>query len=466
MAGEDAARRAATVAAGRALRRRRHRGRAAHARGGAAAGARHPAGSRRAARAARRSRRRGPRRRADRRALGRLALGRGQLALGDLVAAGDSLDRAWAAGNHAPEVAAALAAVWERRWERDKDEASREGSAERDQQSEQSTRARVAEWLKLARGTAALDGELLEAKLDYVEDRAAAARDRAKQAYARDPLLYEALLLEGRASSKLGHKAAGRGKLAEARAQYADAERALVAAAGIARSDPDTQFQLCRLYDRILKLPSSGATPRDEVAIVACRQAALVDPSSDAAQGKLAIALNRVAEQRREGAGELLAQAQAAAERAVALAPRFANHYRVLANTHRLRREYDAALATVERGLHADPDARSAQKLLITAAQIEMARARDLLAQHRPADAAVAASFAAIERARGYADDFRVQLALTQARVLAAVADPQHAARLVGAARAELAKTLQATGEETPALRALAAELTALSAAR
>jgi serine/threonine-protein kinase len=391
---------------------------------------------------------------------GHFALGRGFLALRDLANARAELERAWAAGYRRPEVAGALGNVWERLWERDRDEASREGAHESDHKSERDTRARTADWLKQARGAPLGDDELLEAKIDYVEDRTEAARDRAHAAFERDPLSYEALLLEGRASSKLGHRRADKGDLAGARAHYARAEEALVRASRIARSDPETQFQLCRLYDRLLEVP--GHTVSDGVAVEACRHAALVDPESDAAQGKLAIALNRVAEHAADPA--LLDESQKAAERALALAPRFANHYRVLANTLRLRRDYDGAGAVIERGLRADPDPKSAEKLLLTLVQIEVARGRDNLSHQKPADPAVTAADAAIARARPYAgeNDYRLLVAESSVRVLAvAAASFAHRplAHLIGPAREEIARTLALTREDTPLLRALSAEL-------
>jgi serine/threonine-protein kinase len=404
---------------------------------------------------------------------GHHALGRGLLALGEVEAARAELERAWKSGEKRPEVAAALGSAWERRWERDRDEASREGADADDKKSERDTRARTAEWLKLARGAAHLDAELLEAKIDYVEDRMTEARDRAHAAFQRDPLLYEALLLEGRADSKLGHKLAGKGQLAEARRHYDEANRSLTEASRIARSDPDAQYQLCRLYDRMLELaPAESGGLGDDAAIVACRRAALVDPASDAAQGKLAIAINRWAEQpQARDVAALLDESQQAAERACGLAPRFVNHYRVLANTFRLRHHYDAAEATIARGLAADPDAKSAEKLLLTRAQVEIARGRDQLSHHQPAAAAVAAARAAIveARAHGAGDDYRVLTAEAGVDVLAvAVTAADHAelAPAIAAARAHLARLLAVTHDETPLTRALAAELDGYSSSR
>jgi eukaryotic-like serine/threonine-protein kinase len=393
---------------------------------------------------------------------GHYAMGRGLLALGDLAQARGELERAWAAGYRRPEVAGALGGVWERLWEGDRDKASREGANQGDRESEKATRARAAEWLKQARGSTLLDVDLLEAKIDYVEDRLTPARERAHAAYVRDPLLYEALLLEGRVSSKLGHKLAGKGDLAGARERYREAETALGQAARIARSDPEAQYQLCRLYDRVLEIEPDKS---DNLAVEACRRAATVDPESDAAQGKLAIALNRLAE--RPGAKEtaaLLDESQKAAERAVATAPRFANHYRVLANTQRLRGEYDAAVATIERGLHADPDAKTAEKLLLTQAQIEIARGRDLLSRHQNADQAVAAALAAVDRARAKTKegDYRILVASSGVKVLAVAAAAfarRPLAPLIVEARAEIARTRALTREDTPLLTALTTEL-------
>jgi tetratricopeptide (TPR) repeat protein len=196
--------------------------------------------------------------------------------------------------------------------------------------------------------------------------------------------------------------------------------------------------------------------------VVACRRAALVDPGSDAAQGKLAIALNRVVEH--GTASHLLDESLEAAKQAVALAPRFANHYRVLANTLRLRGDYDGAAAVIERGLRADPDAKSAEKLLLTLAQIEVAKGRDNLSHHETADGAVSAAQAAIDRARGYAGDgdYRVLVAESSVRVLAVAAGAfahRPLGPLVTAARAEIARTLAITREDTPLLRALSSEM-------
>jgi serine/threonine-protein kinase len=393
----------------------------------------------------------------------RYALGRGHLALGELAAARSELERAWKLQYRPAETAAALGTVWERLWERDRDESSREGARESSKQAERETRERVAGWLRLARGAPQVDSGLLEARIDYFQERIPQARDEAHAVFDRDPQQWEALLLEGRASSKLGHRLAGDGALAEARAHYARAETALTLAATIARSDPDVQYELCRLYDRILEVQAG----RDQVAVEACRRAALVDPSSEAAQGKLAIALNRLVEKvHPPDAAALLDEAQRAAERAVAQAPRFANHYRVLANSLRLRGDFDGACAVIERGLRADPDSKSAEKLLLTEAQIEVARGHALLSRHEDAEGAVKAAQAAIDRARAHAraDDFRIQVATTGVRVLAAAAaPPAQRASAIAAARADLARTLAVTREETPALRELAAELEALS---
>ena len=400
---------------------------------------------------------------------GAYALGCGWLALGDIDRARAELDRAWAAGQRSAEVALALGEAWERAWERQKDEATRESADARDHADEQLSRGRAAEWLKRARGTTRIDAALLEAKIDYVEDRTDQARREAEVAFTRDPQLFEARLLDGRASSKLGHKLADRGQLAAARAEYARAETVLGDAAQIARSDPETQFQLCRLYDRILELPPiEGAQPRDEVAVVACRRAVHVDPSSDSAQGKLAIALNRVAEldlAAGRDAAALLVESRAAAERAVALQPRFINHYRVLANSLRLVRDYAGARAVIARGLAADPDPKSRQKLLVTDAQIEIARGRELLAHHADAGGAPVAALASLDRARALADDFRVRQTTAAALVLAVAAAEGDRGALIKEARRAIADTLALTHEETPALRALSAELDGLTRA-
>jgi tetratricopeptide (TPR) repeat protein len=292
------------------------------------------------------------------------------------------------------------------------------------------------------------------------------ARREAQAAFAHDPLLFEARLLEGRASSKLGHKLAGHGDLAGARAEYAQAETVLLAAGEIARSDPETRFQLCRLYDRILELPPlPGAPPRDDVAVAACRRAVAVDPDSPAALSKLAIAINRRAGLEQEAgrdAAALLDESRRMAERAVALQPRFINHYRVLANTLRLQGDFDGAVAVIARGLQANPDATSALKLEVTRAQIEMERGRLMLARGESADAPVAAALAAVERARSYGDDYRVALVDAGARTLAAMAAAaahRDTSAPVAAARAAIARTLALTREETPALRALSSEL-------
>ncbi len=403
---------------------------------------------------------------------GDYALARGHFALGELDSARDELERAWAAGQRSPEVAYALGEAWERLWERDRDEASREAADEHDHARERDARALAGQWLARARSASNVDGALLEATIDYVNDRLPQARAEAQQAFAHDPLLFEARRLEGSASSQLGHKLAGKGDLVHARAEYARAETVLLAAAEIARSDFDARFQLCRLYDRILELPPlPGAPRRDDVAIDACRAAVRVDPTSDAALSKLAIALNRraeLAETAGQDARALLAESRPLAERAVALRPRFINHYRLLANTLRLQGDFDGAIAVIQRGLGSNPDAKSALKLEVTAAAIETQRGREQLAHGQPADAAVAAALAAVARARAYGDGYRAALADAGARTLAAaaaVAAHRDPTRDIAAAQAAVAKTLALTHERTPMLTAYSDELERLSAA-
>jgi serine/threonine-protein kinase len=407
---------------------------------------------------------------------GAYALGRGYLAVGAPESARAELERAWAAGTRSPDVAYALGATWERLWENDHDEAAREAADERDRQREREARRHAGEWLAQAGNASVISAELLEAKVAYVADKLPEARKQAQAAFAHDPLLFEARLLEGRVSSKLGHKLAGKGDLAAARLEYGRAETVLLEAAQIARSDPETMFQLCRLYDRMLELPRPpGSAPSpagDERAIAACRRAVHVDPASDAARGKLAIALERRAELALDDgheAGALLDEARLMAERAIALQPRFINHYRVLANTLRLGGDFDGAIAVVKRGLDANPDPTSALKLELTAARIETQRGRDRLAHRQAADEAVAAALAAVARARVYQDDYRVALVDAGARTLAAaaaVAEQRDATALIAAARAAVARTLALTHEETPALKTFAAELDGMAAPR
>jgi serine/threonine-protein kinase len=401
---------------------------------------------------------------------GHYALGRGYLVLGELERARGQLEHAWSVGMRSPNVAYALGAAWEQLWESDRDEAGRAAADERDRVREREARHRAGEWLAQARTASLVDAALLEAKVDYVADRLANAQREAQAAFLHDPLLYEARLLEGRVSSKLGHKLADKGELAAARVEYARAETVLLAAADIARSDPETHFQLCRLYDRMLELPPlPGSLLRDDVAIVACRQAVHVDPQSGAAVGKLAIALERrasVAILRGQDARAFVDEGRAMAERALVLQPRFINHYRVLANVLRLDGDFEGALATIARGLAANPDPASAEKLEVTAAQVEIDRGRARLAHGEAADVAVAAALARVARARTLGDDYRVALVDAGARTLAAVAaavahrDP---APLAATARAAIAHALALTHEETPLLAAYAAELDRLS---
>jgi tetratricopeptide (TPR) repeat protein len=315
-----------------------------------------------------------------------------------------------------------------------------------------------------------IDAALLNAKIDYIAGKMPEARNAAREAFSRNPLLFEARLLEGRASSKIGHKLAGQGDLAGARKEYDAAEEVLIEAVQIARSDPETQFQLCRLYDRMLELPAgAGDPPSDDAAIVACRRAVRVDSENANAAAKLAIALNRRAE-REQALGHditaLLAESRPLVLRAIAAQPRFVNHYRLLANTYRLAGDFDAAATAVRNGLAANPDPASAQKLELTLARSENDRGRAALAHHESAGAALTAGLAAIDRARAYGDNYRVVTMEASLRTLAAadaVAAHHDARALIKTARETIAKTVALSKEVTPSVAALTRELDSIA---
>jgi predicted Ser/Thr protein kinase len=279
------------------------------------------------------------------RAPGDAAIGRGYLALGDEAAARTHLERAWRDGYREPEVAYALGLTVVHAYQEAlararlaRDDAERRLALDA---ANRRLRQPALAYLRSSRSDKLVASEYLEGLLAYLEGNTAVALQRSRQAIARLPWLYEALVLEAqawRADADQARDEAGRS------AALARAAAALQLAARLGESDPRTYLGLCETEIERLQTAIYGSGEG-----VAAAGARATDACGAAlrAESQNAPALARATEALTLQAGfELdhgvdpeprLRTAEAAARQAIRLRGEQAEPYRALAGVFSLR---------------------------------------------------------------------------------------------------------------------------------
>jgi eukaryotic-like serine/threonine-protein kinase len=179
----------------------------------------------------------------------RYALGVGLLEIGEPARAVQNLRAAWEGGLRSVEVAAALAEAAADRWAFEQAAAVLGPVASRVELPD----ALRAELVGVLRAGAVEVPELAAARAAWLEERYDAAIEASRAAYAREPWLYEALLLAGDAAVS---RAVAEERDRDGGVLWQEAEDAFRGAVVQARSDPAALERLCGL--RLRRLAASG----------------------------------------------------------------------------------------------------------------------------------------------------------------------------------------------------------------
>lgn len=273
---------------------------------------------------------------------GHTALGRGYLALHEDQKAREHLEKAWSGGFRSAQTAYALGLALGRLYDAGLAEARRVSDSEvrsrRLRELETTLRDPALAYLRSGASTVSLTPEYVAGLIALYEGRWAEAIEKARAAFARVPWLYEAKALEAQAHLLDGDSLTARGSYPQAEAAFAVADRAVVEAALIARSDPDVLLQRCVLAGRVIYLKTwylANAADADfEGAIAACRATLVADPDNAAAMMQLAVASSSWAEARHARGESPEAQIDAsiaAAQNALRVRPGWANAHEEIA---------------------------------------------------------------------------------------------------------------------------------------
>jgi eukaryotic-like serine/threonine-protein kinase len=284
---------------------------------------------------------------------GHYALGRAYLALHQDKAARESLARAWSAGGHGPEVAAALGQAFGALYEQEMGLASR--GSER-QEAARTYGRRALAYLKKASEAETARSPYLAALIAYFENRYPEALVKARQAAAQDPSFFAATSLEARVHAAEARQATDSGRYDEAIRLYdraGDIYRVL-----LVRMPSDAMLYAgdCqRRTGRIEAVLAGGSLPEDQVreALATCERALAVD--SELGQALVSEAdIYGLRGHERSGLGvdprTDLEHAAALSRRAIALDPKNALAYSRLSIALR-------GLADWELGRGGDPEA-------------------------------------------------------------------------------------------------------------
>ena len=218
---------------------------------------------------------------------GRSALGRGALALHDLGAARLHLEKAWAAGHRAPEVALALGQVLGQQYRDAIDEVesteSQGARKERRAAAERDLRDPALGWLRIGRGAAAGSPREVEAQIATYESRYQDAIGAAQAAQREAPAVYESARLEGDIYTRMAGEGREHGDIDAAIGFAARAAEPYRRATEIGRSDEVSHLGECHRQVMLLTLHADKGQPIEEDAagaIAACDRALAVNPDS------------------------------------------------------------------------------------------------------------------------------------------------------------------------------------------
>jgi serine/threonine-protein kinase len=232
------------------------------------------------------------------------ALGRGHLALREWDAARADLEAAFTAGQRSPEVryglGQAMGALYQTALveaERVADKAARE---QRRKEIERTLRDPALDHLRAAKSVETESPEYAEGLIALYEGHFDDALVKAREALAKNPLLYEAERLAGDAHQLQGHDEQRRGQWDAARKAYEQALAAYEEAAHVGRSDPSIFEGACATWVQVLVVASTRHEEVEEImrrTLASCEQALAADPESELAIEREAYAYARRAEQ-------------------------------------------------------------------------------------------------------------------------------------------------------------------------
>lgn len=214
-----------------------------------------------------------------------LALGQGYLALGEPQPAADILDRAWSRDDRTPDVAYARGLALGALYRRELDGVRRLTSETAQQRARADLERRLLEptlaMLDAAQGSVDSTPAYLAAQIAYFEERPDAAVEHAEAAFARQPWLYEAIELAGRAAMDQGLEHQHDGDMNAARAAYEASGAALARALEVGRSDPLVHEAECERLRRLIVLELMTDSPHEDLyqsATSSCRRGLRADP--------------------------------------------------------------------------------------------------------------------------------------------------------------------------------------------
>jgi serine/threonine-protein kinase len=275
------------------------------------------------------------------------ALGHGYLALHQVETARRYLERAWQAGEHGPEVAAALGRALGVLYEKALADATQPKSGRKAarEEAERTYRRPAVSYLREAPRDARRSPYLagLTAFYDGRYDEALA---QAREAYRQTPWFYEAGQLEADVHRLRGEEAFDEGRREEALRFYdlaGEVYARLLAAvpsdASLYAADCDRRARRLRVERAVGEEAAANAAAEEEAALATCGRALEVDPElTDALVSQAAILWERADDQGKHGIDPrpALAGSIGLAGRAIALAPGDAGAHKNLALALRL----------------------------------------------------------------------------------------------------------------------------------
>ncbi len=299
-------------------------------------------------------------------------LGKGYLALHQVESARESLECAWKAGEHGPEVAAALGRAFGFLYEKalvDTTQPNNGRQAIRED-AERNYRRPALSYLKEA--TDAQRSPYLAGLIAFYEGRYDEAVTQAREAYRQTPWFYEAAQLEAEVYWAQAETAVDAGRREEAlhffdRAGEAYSRLLLAVPSDAALYAADCSRQQRRVeVERALR--AVNIQDQEDKALETCGKALEVDPElGDALVSQAAIYWVRGDQQSRRGIDPLLALGQsiALAEKAISLDPRDAAAHKNLAVALRLQGYWEMAHG-------ADPAAALARSVAAAQRAVEL----------------------------------------------------------------------------------------------
>jgi hypothetical protein len=310
-------------------------------------------------------------------ASGHYALGRGHLALREYQKAREELEQAWGAGSQTPEVANALGTALGALYRQAIEEAQRiENKALRDARTAEIDRALRDPALTYARASGEPGAPMpayVEGLIALYEKRYHDAAQKAREAFAGTPSLYEAKLLEADAGTLVADQQYSAGEYADSLAGHQRARDAYRAASDIARSDAAVYAGECKCGLGMLQVKTKQGLPSQETfdtALDACGKALQADPEhAETHATRSAILWRRAEDDSLSGKDRqsLFARAIESAAEAIKWAPDSAIGYKNKAIALEIRAEYDLdhggdprpslseAIANFERAVQIEP---------------------------------------------------------------------------------------------------------------